>query len=130
MTDSVSTLLNAIETGTPVPDGVLADDVVLDATVPMWRLTLQGVDAFRERFSIWFADPGKYESIERIPTPDGEIVQLVLTWVENGIPFLARQAHFLQVDDTGRITRDAMYCGGRWDAAKQAEIEDAHRVSA
>lgn len=130
MTDSVTTLLAAVESGTPIPDGVLSDNVVLDATVPMWRMTLHGVDAFRERFGIWFADPGHYESIERTPTHGGEIVQLVLTWTENGVPFVARQAHFLHLDDSGKITRDDMYCGGRWDAGRQAEMEEANRVSA
>jgi len=130
MTESVTKLLGSIETATPVPDGVLADDIFLDATVPNWRMQLRGTSAVQERYGIWFADPGRFEELTRTPVPGGEIVRFVLSWTENGVPFSARQAHFFEVDDNGQITRDEMYCGGRWDAGRLAEMEAADRVSA
>lgn len=130
MTDSVTTLLAAMEAGQPVPTDVLADDIVLDATVPNWRMQLRGTTAVVARYGIWFADPGHYEELTRTPVPGGEIVRFLLNWTENGIPFSARQAHFYEVDDSGKITRDEMYCGGRWDAGRLAEMEAADHVSA
>jgi hypothetical protein len=130
MTDSVTKLLAAMESGTRVPDGVLADDAVLDATVPHWRLIRSGGAAVREQFATWFADPGRFEQVSRTAVPGGEIVRFELSWTEQGVPFTAHQAHFLSLDDSGKIVHDEMYCGGRWDAGLLAEMEAAARVSA
>lgn len=60
-----------------------------------------------------------------MPIPDGELVELTLTWVEAGVPHLCHQAHLLELDPDGRITRDTMFCGGRWLADLLAEMEAA-----
>lgn len=126
----VTELLEAIEGGTRVPSGLLATDVVVDATVPGWRMTLRGPDAVCDKFAAWFSDPGKFEELERTTVAEGEIVRFLLTWIEGGVPHAAHQAHFLVLDDAGRICRDEMFCGGRWDAGLLAEMEEADRVSA
>lgn len=130
MSDSVSDLLGAIGSGARVPSGVLADDVIVDATVPNWRLTLRGRSAVQEQFATWYADPGGFEEMIRTPIPGGEVVRFLLTWVEQGVPHAVHQAHFIEVDDSGRIRYDQMYCGGRWDAGLLAEMEEADRVGA
>jgi hypothetical protein len=130
MTDTVTKLLAAIEAGQPVPSDLLAEDIVLDATVPDWRMRLRGTSAVLERYGAWFADPGHFEELTRTPMPGGEIVRFLLSWTENGVPMAARQAHFYEIDDSDRITRDEMFCGGRWDAGRLAEMEAADRVSA
>ena len=45
-----------------------------------------------------------------------------------GTPMAAHQAHVLDVTD-GRITHQDVWCGGRWEAALQAEIEAGLTIS-
>ena len=123
-TNAVGRFLAAVE-GARVPDcDAWADDAVLDATVPNWRLTRRGADAIRAEYGRWFADPGRFEQLRRIPTPGGEVVEYLLTWDEQGVPHAAHHVHILEVDDD-RITADTVMCGGRWPASLVAEMEAA-----
>ncbi|HEX3606993.1 MAG TPA: hypothetical protein VH134_13805 [Candidatus Dormibacteraeota bacterium] len=119
----------AIEAGVPVGERVFAADAVVDATVPNWRWTIRGVEAIRDTFAGWFADPGRFESLRRSPLSDGELLEFTLTWQENGVPHACHQAHRLTVRD-GVIVEDTVYCGGRWNAALLAEMAEADRDSA
>jgi hypothetical protein len=58
----------------------------------------------------------------RHPIATGEVVELSVTWVQRGVPHAARQVHVLQLDGDGRISRDDMWCGGRWSASLLAEM--------
>ncbi len=129
MSDPVSILLSAIEAGVPVPPGALADDVVLDATVALWRLTRHGADEVRAQFATWYADPAAFEELTRTPVPGGEVVRFLLTWIEGGVPHAAHQVHLVEVVE-GQIVKHTVFCGGRWDAGLLAEMEEARRVSA
>ncbi len=132
MSDSpVDTFLSAVERGAMASCSVWSSDAVLDATVPNWRFRRQGPTAIRAEYASWFADPGRFEELRRVPFDGGEVVQYLLTWVENGIPHAAHHMHVLTVEG-GRITSDSVLCGGRWPASKLAEMqaaqeaEDAH----
>jgi hypothetical protein len=114
---SITQLLEAIESGTQVDAGVLADDALLDATVPGWRFTTRGAGHIAQQFAQWYADPGVFEDLERIPVPGGEVVRFLLRWNERDVPHAAHQTHLLQVGADGRIGSDRMFCGGRWDAS-------------
>jgi hypothetical protein len=127
MTNPIDSLTHAIEAGTIGEAGVFAPDAVLDATVPNWRYTVNGAADIESELGRWFADPGRFEEIRRTPLPDGELVEFVLTWVEDGEPHMCHQAHHLEVRD-GLITRDRAWCGGRWGAALQAEMAEAARL--
>ena len=123
-TNAVGRFLAAVE-GARVPDcDAWADDAVLDATVPNWRFTRRGADAIRAEYGHWFADPGHFEQLRRIPIPGGEVVEYLLTWDEQGVPHAAHHVHILQVDGD-RITADTVMCGGRWPAPLIAEIAAA-----
>jgi hypothetical protein len=98
------------------------DDAVLDAVVPGWRLSKVGRDAIDEQFRQWFRDPGTLEELRRHEIPSGEVIELTVAWVENGVPHAARQVHVLELDGEGRIQRDAMWCGGRWPAQLLAQM--------
>jgi len=129
MSDPVTALLAAVQAGQPVPSETLADDVVLDATVPNWRFTCRGAERVRSQFAQWYADPGEFESLIRTRIPGGELVEFVLTWTEAGVPYAAHQAHVIEISD-GRIAKDTVFCGGRWDAGLLAEMEEAgHAVA-
>jgi hypothetical protein len=123
MSDPVTTLLDAITAGEPVPPGVLADNARLDATVPGWRFTLGSGEAIRAQFARWFADTGHFDELERTPLPGGELVRFLLCWTEKGVPHAAHQTHILGLE-SGRIVSDTMFCGGRWDAGLLAKMEE------
>jgi hypothetical protein len=120
----VDRFLTAITTATIDSCDAWAEDVVLDATVPNWRFHRQGADQVRDTYRGWFADPGSFESLRRIPVDNGEIVEYTLTWVEGGVPHAAHHAHILGLRN-GRISSDTVLCGGRWSASLLAEMEDA-----
>jgi hypothetical protein len=102
-----------------------ADYAMLDAVVPGWRFSTNGAEAIDRQFRSWFRDPGSLEELRRHSVPAGEVVELTVTWVEDGVPHAARQVHVLELDPSGRITRDNMWCGGRWPAQLLAQMEAA-----
>lgn len=123
----VERYLAAIEGAAIAACDALSPDVTLDATVPNWRFAVQGDAAVRAELARWYADVGSFEELRRTPLPTGELVELTLCWAEGGVPHAARQAHIVEVVD-GLITRDRVWCGGRWSAtllAAMAEAADA-----
>ena len=121
---TVDRLLDAITAATIPSADVWADDAVLDATVPNWRMTIPGADAIRAEFAKWYADEGEFEQLDLLPIPGGTIVRFLLTWTEQGIPHAAHQAHFLRVEDD-RIVAHQVWCGGRWAADLMADMEQS-----
>jgi len=118
---AVDQFLAAIQAGTIAGCGAWSADAVLDATVPNWRFQLTGPDAIRSEYARWFADPGTFEDLRRLPTQDGEVLDYTLTWTEAGVPHAAHHAHILTVED-GLIAADTVLCGGRWPASLLAEM--------
>ena len=118
---AVDQFLAAIQAGTIAGCGAWSADAVLDATVPNWRFQLTGPDAIRSEYAKWFADPGTFEDLRRLPTQDGEVLDYTLTWTEAGVPHAAHHAHILTVED-GLISSDTVLCGGRWPASLLAEM--------
>jgi hypothetical protein len=125
---AIDTLLEAIETGTTPRSDVFAEDVLLDATVPNWRYRVLGADRVAGKFGAWFQQPGAFDSIERTPLPDGELVRFELSWFENGSPFACHQTQRIRVDDD-RIVGVTLFCGGQWPAELLAKMEEASRVA-
>ena len=126
-TTAVDRLLHAVETGTgaSVTDAY-ASDAMLDATVPDWRFHRRGADAIARQFENWFADACRFEELERLPTPDGEVIVYLVAWEENGIPQAAHHCHVLTLDRrTDRIVQDRFFCGGRWNATRLAAMAEA-----
>lgn len=107
---------------------VFCDDAELDATVPNWRFTVRGGAAVRAALAGWFGIPGRFEQLRRVPLPDGELVEFLLTWEERGVPHAAHQVHLLRLRE-GRIAEDVAFCGGRWPAALLAEMEAAQQAA-
>ena len=120
----IDRLLTSIESGTMPSCDAYAADAELDATVPHWRFTRRGAGAILAETSRWFADPGRFDSLRRIPIPGGEVVDFLLTWNELGVPHAAHQVHILEVEDD-LIVRDTLVCGGRWPASLLAEMDAA-----
>jgi len=122
--DPVRRLLDAIAAGAGMPDGLFTDDVVFDATVPMWRYEARGAAAVRSELAKWYASPTAVEHVRRRPFAGGEAVEIDIAWSENGVPHAGHQLHLLTLDD-GLIAADTVFCGGRWSADLLADMEAA-----
>jgi hypothetical protein len=122
--DAIETFLPAVTTATVPSCAAWTADATVDATVPNWRFRIQGADSIRAEYARWFADAAEFEALRRLPTPDGEVVEYTLTWLENGVPHAAHHVHVLTLRD-GLIAADTVVCGGRWPAALLAEMEAA-----
>ena len=122
---TVRAFLEAASAGAGVPVGLFAPDAVLDATVPGWRIAVRGADAVARQYGGWFADPGAFEELERLPVDGGEVVTYLLSWVEGGIPHAAHHCHILRFAPDGCIAGDRFFCGGRWPAGLLAEMAAA-----
>ena len=109
-------------------DHAWAADAALDAVVPGWRFSVTGAARVEAQFREWFRAPGTVEELRRHRTTTGEVVELTVTWEEDGVPHAARQVHVLDLDRHGRITSDRMWCGGRWPAHLLAEMEAARHA--
>jgi hypothetical protein len=126
-TTAVDRFLAAVEAGAIGGCTAWAADAEVDATVPNWRFTIRGADAIRTEYARWFAEPGRFEELRRWPVADGEVVEYLLSWTEQGVPHAAHHVHLLTVRD-GAIVHDTVMCGGRWSAGLLAEMEAAARA--
>lgn len=127
VTGPIDRFLSAVTTATIPAADVWSPDAVLDATVPNWRMRMRGPAAIAAELSRWYADPGEFEELTRVPLPDGELVEFALRWTEGGVPHAAHQAHLIRVGD-GRIVAQTVFCGGRWPAGLLAEMAEASRA--
>jgi hypothetical protein len=123
----IETMLDAIRSGSGIPIEIYAADVELDATVPNWRFRRSGADAVVAEYGRWFADPATTEELDVLPVEDGCVLRYLLSWQQDGVPHAAHHAHVITLDSSGRIHKDVVFCGGRWDAALLAEIAEASR---
>ena len=123
-THPVDRLLAEIGAGRGISTDTWTDGARLDATVPHWRFECDGAEAVAAQLSGWYAAPTTIEAAVRRPIPGGEAVELDLSWSEDGVPHAAHQVHLITVDGD-RISRDTVFCGGRWPAALLAEMEAA-----
>ncbi len=122
--DVVTALLDAIEAGRVRGCRAYAADAELDATVPNWRFSRRGAAAILAVYEEWFAHPGRFETLRRLPIDGGEVVEYVLTWAEQGVPHAAHHLHVFELDDDANlVVRDTVMCGGRWPASLLAEME-------
>lgn len=117
----VDQFLAAVQAGAIAECPAWSPDAVLDATVPNWRFHLTGADAIRTEFARWFAVPGTFEQLRRLPTHAGEVIEYTLTWTEDGVAHAAHHVHVLTID-AGLIVADTVFCGGRWPAPLLAEM--------
>jgi hypothetical protein len=121
-------LYEAVEHGLPIDTGVFSDDVVFDATVPMWRYRTRGAVATAAELGRWFADTGHFERFQRFALPGGALVEFTLTWEERGVPHACHQSHRLELEADGRIRAITAFCGGRWPAKLLAEMACAEQA--
>lgn len=106
-----------LETGVR-PDGLLADDVFADLSVPQWRVQAQGADATFHLREDDHPFPGevRVEALDR--TSRGFLLQFEERWDAEGQRWYCREQIHCVVTD-GRISELAISCTGDWDEAVQ-----------
>lgn len=107
----VDRFLAAVETGRLSSD-LYAPDALLDATVPGWRFQVRGPDAIVEEYRGWFTGPCRLHTIERQALPDGALIRYVQSDLDPG-DITTHHLHLLTIVED-QITRDVVFCGGRW----------------
>ncbi|MGH3763990.1 MAG: hypothetical protein ACRDS0_30220 [Pseudonocardiaceae bacterium] len=125
----VERYLAAIEGAAMAGCDALSSEVTLDATVPNWRFSVRGDAAVRAELSRWYADVGSFEELKRTPLPTGELIEFTLRWEQGGVPHAVHQVHIVELTG-GQISRDQVWCGGRWPATLLAEMAEAADVTA
>lgn len=115
-------LLTFLETGV-VPDGLFADDVFCDFTMPLWRLQAEGIDDVVALRLQSHPSPGKVGAERCDPTPTGFVLELEERWEQDSECWYCREMARADLID-GRIAELSVYCTGDWDEARQAR----HRV--
>jgi hypothetical protein len=123
-THPVDRFLDELSSGSGITPETWTEDATMDATVPHWRFECAGAEAIAAELSGWYAAPTAIEGVLRRPIPGGEAVELDLSWVQDGVPHASHQVHLLTVDGD-RLSRDTVFCGGRWSADLLAEMEAA-----
>jgi len=116
---AVARLIEFLETN-EAPEGLFADDVFIDLSLPHWRLQAQGAqDAISVRTSghPW---PGQVR-VERLSQTDtGFTIEFEERWENGGQPWYCRE--MIRADVVADTIVDmAIYCTGDWDEATQRE---------
>lgn len=112
-----NSLVRWLETGVRV-DGMFAADVLVDLTVPQWRIQTLGEDAaFRLRAEQHpFIGEVRVEALDL--TGRGFLLQFEERWLADGQRWYCRELIHGVVTD-GRISELIVYCTGDWDEAVQ-----------
>jgi len=106
-----------LETGVR-PDGMFADDIFADLTVPQWRLQALGIDdafGLREN-SHPFQGEVRIEALD--VTARGFLIQFEERWRADGQRWYCRELIHCVVRSE-RISELVIYCTGDWDEATQ-----------
>lgn len=112
-------LIAFMETGV-VPDGLFAEDVFTDFTMPQWRLqggTREQLVALRLS---GHPGPGRVPRSRLDATTTGFVLEVEEEWEQGGESWYCRELLRADVSD-GVISQLSVYCTGDWDRARVAE---------
>jgi len=119
-------LIHFLETG-DAPPGLFTDDVFCDFTLPLWRLQAQGLEPVVALRRQGHPGPGRVPRWRCDPTPTGLLLEVEERWEQAGESWYCRE--LMRADVAGKsITEIAVYCTGDWNAARQAEHQQAVRL--
>ena len=113
----VTRLTTYLETNR-LPDGLFAENMVLDMNVPLSRFQLSGADAMTEMLTSDAPQGRRFEEHSWVPTPDG----FLLNWAwrtTSGESHYSRGVTIVELTGS-RISRITVHCSGDWDADTEA----------
>ncbi len=126
MADLAQLVVTWLETGVR-PDGMFAEDVFADLTLPHWRVQSEGPDAtfrLREDNHPQLGEV-RVEALDR--TSRGFLLQFEERWEAEGQRWYCREQMHCIVTD-GWISELAIYCTGDWDEAVQRQYAEQVRL--
>ncbi|POX55615.1 hypothetical protein C3489_09925 [Streptomyces sp. Ru71] len=101
------------------PEGLFTDDVLLDLSVPEWRLQTRGRDelvATRRRSHPFLGTVPRHRVDA---TPTGLVLEFEEQWEDDQGQWYCRELMRAEVRD-GAISEASIYCTGDWSPATQA----------
>jgi hypothetical protein len=117
VTTAVAGFIRYLETAV-APEGLFADDLFGDVTLPLWRLqsdTREGLLAIRQHGHPW---AGRV-SVGRVdPIEDGFVIEVEERWEDGGQQWYCREMMRALVRGA-TIVELSVYCTGDWDEAQQ-----------
>lgn len=109
-----------LETNT-APEGLFADDVFGDVSLPMWRLQVDNAKDLCAIRTDGHPIPGRVPRHRVDATERGFVLEIEEEWTDAaGHPWYCRELFRADVGADGLIHRLAIYCTGDWDAAQIA----------
>jgi hypothetical protein len=119
-------LVRWLETGIRTDD-LFTDDVLVDLSLPHWRLQTMGVD---EAFGIRAAEhpfPGSVRVEGLDQTSRGFLIRFEERWTTDGQEWYSREMIHCVVT-AGRVSELLVYCTGDWDSAVQRRHAEVVRL--
>ncbi|CUR55820.1 conserved hypothetical protein [metagenome] len=122
----VADLVAFLETGI-AREGLFADDVFVDLTLPLWRVQFDTAES-TIRFRLG-EHPGTGQvRVERVEqTGHGFTLEVEERWEQAGERWYCREMMRADVRG-GSIAELAIYCTGDWDEARQREHRESVRL--
>ncbi|MGE5289364.1 MAG: hypothetical protein ACM3ML_19625 [Micromonosporaceae bacterium] len=112
-------MITFLETGT-APDGLFQPDVLLDLSMPTWRLQTRGAQDLQQVRKDSHPGPSTVTRWRSDPTTAGFVFEFEERWSHQGEQWYAREMMRADVAD-GAVAELAVYCTGDWDEARQRE---------
>jgi hypothetical protein len=93
---------------------VLSTDVFFDLNMPVWRMQLQGRDAFTAQLDLINEGEVSIDVLRTVPTATGFVTEHEEHQDVHGQDLTARRLWLCEVRD-GAIVEAVGYCSGEWD---------------
>ena len=106
-------------------EAALALDVFFDLNMPVWRMQLQGRDAFTAQLNQIYEGDVRIDVLRTEPTAAGFVTEHEEHQNVNGRDLTARRLWLCQVRD-GAVVEAVGYCSGEWDE----ELRSRHAAEA
>ena len=104
---------------------VLSPDVFFDLNMPVWRMQLQGPEAFSAQLEQINEGDVRIDVLRTVPTVTGFVTEHEEHQQVDGQDLTARRLWLCEMEG-GRIIEAVGYCSGEWDA----ELRARHAVEA
>lgn len=122
----VHLFIRFLETG-KAPEGLFAEDVFVDFTMPLWRRQARGRAGLEQLRRAGHPDPGSVPRWRADPTARGFVIEFEESWLSGGQQWISREMARADVAD-GAIAELSVYCTGDWDEALQQRHAAAERL--